>query len=507
MEFNKKQKKIINSKPNGHMLIKGEKGSGKTTAYINKIPTLLNHYCIDKDDRILIMTCSEEHSQYVSNIYDNLDSAKYHQSSFFDEDNSNKLEINTIDYLISYYFNKYEKEKKTSISIASTNECETLLKTAVQIIHNKYVKEKFDIFDPKYNQFILEEIIWIKSSNIMKLDEYQAANRKGRINKLTGDIKIFRKNSKQRQAIYEILYEYNNKLKEVNKIDMQDMASLALESANENNDKGYTHIFIDNSEKLTKVEFELLKALYNKKSYSSITFVFNSSEKPTINAWLINGRSFGSLGYDMKGKSITLSECYLNEIDESIIDTDNIYEIDEVQENDNSSEYLTLNSIEYIDLKRGVTHKFIKDPDAIDEIYVENNGNEEKVEDPVSIPVFNEIAAGNPILMNESIEDNYFLPKEWIRNSKDTFILKVKGDSMINKKIGDGDYVVICKQPYPNVKDIVAVDIDGEATLKTYKNVDGQVILMPENEKYDPIIIEDQQVNFLGVAVGLIKNP
>lgn len=78
MEFNKKQKKIINSKPNGHMLIKGEKGSGKTTAYINKIPKLLNHYCIDKDDRILIMTCSEEHSQYVSRIYNNLDSSRYH---------------------------------------------------------------------------------------------------------------------------------------------------------------------------------------------------------------------------------------------------------------------------------------------------------------------------------------------------------------------------------------------------------------------------------------------
>lgn len=507
MEFNKKQKKIINSKPNGHMLIKGEKGSGKTTAYINKIPKLLNHYCIDKDDRILIMTCSEEHSQYVSRIYNNLDSSRYHQSSFFDEDNGDKLEINTIDSLILYYFNKYEKENKMNISIASNMECETLIKSAVQRIHNKYEKEKFDIFNPEFNQFIMEEIIWIKSSNIMKLDEYQIANRKGRLNKLTGDIKTLRRNSKQRQAIYEILDEYNNKLKEINKIDMQDMASLALETAKKNSGKGYTHIFIDNCEKLTKVEFELLKALYNEKNYSSITFIFDNNEESTTKAWLINGRSFGSLGYDMKGKSVTLSECYINGTDESSINIDNTYKIDNVQDKDMSRECLTLNAIEYIDLKRNVKHKFIKDPDAVDEIYVENNGNEEKIENPISIPVFNEIAAGSPILMNDSVEDNYFLPKEWIRNSKDTFILKVKGDSMINKNIYDGDYVVICKQPYPNVKDIVAVDIDGEATLKTYKNVDGQVILMPENEKYDPIVIEDQQVNFLGVAIGLIKNP
>ena len=108
--------------------------------------------------------------------------------------------------------------------------------------------------------------------------------------------------------------------------------------------------------------------------------------------------------------------------------------------------------------------------------------------------------------MNDAIEDNYYLPKEWIRKTKDVFMLKVKGDSMINKNIYDGDYVVISKQNIPSVRDIVAVDIEGEATLKTYKTIDGKIILMPENNKYEPIIIEDQQFSFLGVAIGLIKN-
>lgn len=64
MEFGKKQKKIINNKPNGHLLIKGPKGSGKTTAFIHKIPSLLNNYCISKDDKILVAACNEEYSDY-----------------------------------------------------------------------------------------------------------------------------------------------------------------------------------------------------------------------------------------------------------------------------------------------------------------------------------------------------------------------------------------------------------------------------------------------------------
>ena len=157
-------------------------------------------------------------------------------------------------------------------------------------------------------------------------------------------------------------------------------------------------------------------------------------------------------------------------------------------------------------IKRNISHRFFKESGAEDEIYIEYDGAEEKAENVVSIPVFNEIAAGNPILMNDSVQDNYSLPKEWVRNTKDVFMLKVKGDSMINKNIYDGDYVVISKQNMPKVRDIVAVDIEGEATLKTYKIIDGKITLVPENEHYEPIIIEEQQFSFLGVAIGIIKN-
>ena len=517
MEFNRAQRKIINTKPNGQMLIKGPKGTGKTTAFINKIPTLLNNYCIAKDDRVLIATSNEEQTNSISFIYENLDAEKYHQNSFFDEDNSHKLEISTIDSLMIYYFNQYKKSFNKKIDIAESAECENELKKAIKSIMKKYEKEKINILKLEFAEFIQEEIKWIKAFNYENLEEYQNAYRQNRVSKkeINGP-KILRKNSKQRQAVYEILVEYNNNLKKINKIDYQDMAILALEEAKRKISKNYTHIFIDNSQDLTRVQIEFLKALYNEKTYSSITFIVDTMQYNNPFAYLTKGRSFSTLGYDMKGKSVSLNIVYIEQIykDFEKVKINEINSIDEIVQTQDkntlkselANSSLTLDTIEYIDLKRNVTHKFIKDSGSVDEIYIEYNGTEEKVEDVLSIPVFNEIAAGSPILINDSIEETYCLPKDWIRKSKDVFMLKVKGDSMINKNIYDGDYVVISKQNMPNARDIVAVDIEGEATLKTYKNINGKVVLMPENEKYEPIIIEDQQFSFLGVAIGLIKN-
>jgi len=517
MEFNRAQRKIINSKPSSHMLIKGARGTGKTTAFINKIPSLLNNYCISNDDGVLVATYNEDYCKNVSFVYENIDVEKYHQNSFFDEDNSDKLDISTIDSLIIYYFNQYNKSHKEKTDIATIKECENELKKAIKIIAKRYENKKLKILNLGFSEFIQEEIKWIKSCNYMNLQEYQNAHRLGRVSKTSGCIsKILRKNSKQRQAIYEILVQYNSNLKKINKIDFQDIGLIALKEAQKNPSKNYTHIFIDNSQDLTKVQIEFLKALYNEKNYSNITFIVDTKQYNNPYAWLTKGRSFASLGYDMKGKSVSLNTIYIEEIDNEFkeaktnsiktISKSKVTQKEIIPIDDLGNSALTLDTIEYIDLKRNVSHKFIKDSGALDEIYIEYNGVDEKVEDVLSIPVFNEIAAGSPILMNDSIEDNYFLPKEWIRSSKDVFILKVKGDSMINKNIYDGDYVVISKQNIPSVRDVVAVDIEGEATLKTYRIMNGKIVLMPENEKYEPIIIEDQQFSFLGVAIGLIKN-
>lgn len=813
MQLNLEQKKIIESKPNGHTLIKGVAGSGKTTVAVNKIPLLLRHYCIERDDKVLMATYNKSLSKYVAFIYENIKNEINDQKSLFDEDNEDKLLIKTIDSLMFSYFLQYKKQHKLKLEIASSKECQNALIDAIHYVANKY--EDIKIIDPRFLQFIKEEILWIKSCNYLELQEYQSVDRVGRVRKVNSDgPQKLRKNSKQRNSIYEVLLKYNNNLEKLNKLDFQDMSLLALKQARKNPVNKYTHILIDESQDLTKVQLEFLKTLYNEKSYSSITFIADVAQSIYPQAWLVKNRSFTSIGYDMKGKSNSLSKNYrtttqiaqaafsLIKKDEDLIEDDNfvkpnlidkqgeypIYknfdnkedecsyisnlilrdlrkdydlkdiviisrtntqlkeiesylqkhnipcllfdgkdefdfakecvklvtmhsikglefkivimagmnskvmplylnknEFDDVEmlesrerklfyvgmtrateklfitSDGNPSKFIkdidykylrvkencsmrrihsikiedyllkesisdmyseeervrqwilkelnevykyplnlitleqkinigssvkfadiavdiyrnkvkgpyilvevkrwgngaldalsqlksymancpsaqygvatdgneliiinkeleevndipkfsssmipsALETIEYINLKRNISHKFIKDSNSISEIYIENNGIEEKVENIRSIPVYNEIAAGKPILINDTLEGKYFLPSEWVGNSNELFILKIKGDSMINKNINDGDYVVINKQNAADIGDIVAVDIEGNATLKTYKTMGGKILLMPENDAYEPFMLDEDQFSIIGVAVGIIKN-
>ncbi|GHJ49688.1 LexA repressor [Catellatospora sp. TT07R-123] len=105
---------------------------------------------------------------------------------------------------------------------------------------------------------------------------------------------------------------------------------------------------------------------------------------------------------------------------------------------------------------------------------------------PVYVPLLGRIAAGGPILAEESIEEVLPLPRELVGQGT-LFSLQVKGDSMIEAAICDGDWVVVRQQQVAENGDIVAAMIDGEATVKVYRLREGHVQLMPRNPAYDPI--------------------
>ena len=96
------------------------------------------------------------------------------------------------------------------------------------------------------------------------------------------------------------------------------------------------------------------------------------------------------------------------------------------------------------------------------------------------------IAAGGPILAEQAVEDVFPLPRELVGEGT-LFLLQVKGDSMLDAAICDGDWVVVRQQPTANNGEIVAAMLDGEATVKTYRRRDGHVWLMPQNPAFDPI--------------------
>jgi repressor LexA len=105
---------------------------------------------------------------------------------------------------------------------------------------------------------------------------------------------------------------------------------------------------------------------------------------------------------------------------------------------------------------------------------------------PAYVPVVGRIAAGGPILAEQVVEDVFPLPRQLVGDGQ-LFLLQVKGDSMIDAAIADGDWVVVRQQPTADNGDIVAAMLDGEATVKTYRRRDGHVWLLPHNAAYEPI--------------------
>jgi repressor LexA len=121
---------------------------------------------------------------------------------------------------------------------------------------------------------------------------------------------------------------------------------------------------------------------------------------------------------------------------------------------------------------------------------------------PAFVPLLGNIAAGGPILAEQAVESVFPLPREIVGEGT-LFLLNVRGDSMIEAAITDGDWVVVRQQPVAENGEIVAAMIDGEATVKTLKRRDGHIWLMPANPAYDPIPGDEASV--LGRVVAVLR--
>lgn len=122
----------------------------------------------------------------------------------------------------------------------------------------------------------------------------------------------------------------------------------------------------------------------------------------------------------------------------------------------------------------------------------------------VNVPIVGRVAAGQPVLAVENIEGYYPIPSEFMPN-EETFILTVKGESMVNAGILNGDRIVVRQQPNAENGDmVVAMTEDGEATVKTFYKENGYYRLQPENDHMDPIIIHGA-VQILGKVIGVFR--
>lgn len=121
---------------------------------------------------------------------------------------------------------------------------------------------------------------------------------------------------------------------------------------------------------------------------------------------------------------------------------------------------------------------------------------------PTYVPLLGRIAAGTPILAEQAEEEVFPLPRELVGEGEH-FVLQVRGDSMVEAAICDGDWVVVRSQPTADAGQVVAAMIDGEATVKTYRQREGRPWLLPANPAYDPIPAEEATV--LGRVVAVLR--
>lgn len=158
--------------------------------------------------------------------------------------------------------------------------------------------------------------------------------------------------------------------------------------------------------------------------------------------------------------------------------------------------------------ERGLIRRDSKKPRTIE--VVSDDGNERLAtvtqdanNDVITLPIVGHVAAGTPILAEQNVEDSISLPTSIVGDSS-SFVLKVRGQSMINAGIFDGDYVIVREQHDAHDGEIVVALIDESATVKTFYREKDQIRLQPENDAMNPIYVKDASI--IGRVTALIRS-
>lgn len=296
---------LVHIRPNGPMLITGPKGSGKTSIGVKKAAYLLENYCSEVNDRILLVNNSKSLYEHSTNLMNRIKQEKVQTLMDLFDSGQGKLDISSIDGLMYRYYKSYCEDNNFMAEIFDEEEYyHEILYEGIEILKSKYPDVIY--LDKKYRKFLLAEIDWIRACGYLEEQQYQNAERMG-LKELEreGPSKL-NKNSKSRKAIYDLMVYFSDCCKENGKIDFIEANILALMSVQNDNCDYYSHIIIDDCNEFSKIQLDLIINLYKPKAYSSITFLFDDHMHNHSRSWLGNGRPFTTVGFDMTGRSKTL---------------------------------------------------------------------------------------------------------------------------------------------------------------------------------------------------------
>jgi SOS regulatory protein LexA len=370
---------------------------------------------------------------------------------------------------------QYSNDKR----LASLKEKEAIITSILSLENFKYCK-KLKVGNV---HAILSQVKFMKNHRVLSINDFMT---------LMGGPLRLRKNSSAREDMFKFYEMYNTALEYKDLQDEEDRVIYALNKVQESNETGYVHIFADNAEGFSKLELNFLLALNNKKTYGTITFSIDVDKGENVHSSLVKkGRVYSKNIFGDKKKIFNFK---------TDVQANNFENLTIIKEEKTEDKYL------FVDFKHRRDFEFTLEDNGHEVSFVGESKEKYNKHELEEVPMFNNIAAGEPILINPTQEDIFALPKFWVKGQNQKFILKIKGDSMINANIDDEDLVVIEQNPSPLNGDIVAVNIDGNATLKRIKIDNDEVLLLPENKKYEPIkVTKEQEFYVLGKAIGVIK--
>ncbi len=157
--------------------------------------------------------------------------------------------------------------------------------------------------------------------------------------------------------------------------------------------------------------------------------------------------------------------------------------------------------------RKGALHRRVSDKRVSRTLVLAERGPGRR-QPAAEIPVLGRIAAGTPVFAEENREDSIPVRPEWFaRKGEDLFALRVRGESMIDAHIMDGDLVLVRRQDSAQTGDVVAALVDGEATVKRFARDGDAIVLRPENPAMQPIVVHPGHADFriLGKVIGLIR--
>lgn len=301
MQLNADQIRIVNNKPNGHVLVKGVAGSGKTTVAVSKMSVLANYY-MNENDIILFVTYNKTLIEYTKYLMDHTD---IQQNLFYEFNPDKQLSIKTIDSIITGYAGKIKPFRR----LADAKQARNCMLKAIGIVKKNY--PKLELIEEKNYQFLNEEIDWLKSCSYIERETYLNVDRIGRMSRGENRYRLL-KNSEERNAIFDVYLCYEEIMDKLGVVDYKTNAIRVLEAMQNGSiiPQAYRHIIVDESQDLTRVQLEIIKHLYqDKEENASIMFIADVAQSIYTQSWL-SGQSFKSIGFDMSGKSNILSKNY-----------------------------------------------------------------------------------------------------------------------------------------------------------------------------------------------------